>query len=107
MAKKVDKTLNTTKSINSSDLSEAKARQEIDKAKQILKNSKMVHVSIPKQLAPSLGSVVNLNINGVPCPVPVNGESYEIPEPYLPILKERLKTTQSADIEKETNIEIK
>lgn len=106
MARKAEQNLNTTKTVNNSNLSEVKAAREIEKAKRILKGHKKVPVMIPKQLADSLGSVVNLSINGVPCPVPVDGKTYEIPEPFLLVLKERMQTTQAADIEVEANPEI-
>lgn len=79
-------------------VSEAEIKSELDKAAKALKAKNKKAVSIPKQLATVLGDVLPACINGVCIKVPVDGEEYEVPEPYVALIRESLKTINSGDV---------
>lgn len=88
--------VNTTQTGNR--LSESDIKRDLEKAKKELGAKKLKTVSIPKQLASVLGDTLPACINGVCVNVPVNGEEYEIPEPYVEQIRNSLKTINSGDV---------
>lgn len=85
-------------------ITEAEVKRELDYAAQQLSGMKKKSISIPKQMAPILGETLPAMINGVQIRVPVDGESYEIPEAYYEIIKESLKTINSGDVRRDLNL---
>lgn len=98
--------INTTASINSPTMttplgnrvSESEIKSELEAAAKALKAKNKKAVSIPKQLASTLGDTLPACINGVCINVPVDGEEYEIPEPYVELIRNSLKTVNSGDV---------
>jgi hypothetical protein len=85
-------------------ITEAEVKRELEYAAQQLSGMKKKSISIPKQMAPILGETLPAMINGVQIRVPVDGESYEIPEAYYEIIKESLKTINSGDVRRDLNL---
>ena len=79
-------------------VSEAEIKHELKEAQRKLSSKKLKSVSIPKQLAATIGDVLPACINGVCIKVPVDGEEYEVPEPYVEIIRNSLKTINSGDV---------
>ena len=79
-------------------VSEAEIKRELKEAQTRLNAKKLKTVSIPKQLAPTIGEVLPACINGVCIKVPVDGEEYEVPEPYVEIIRNSPKTINSGDV---------
>jgi hypothetical protein len=73
-------------------------KAEVEHAAKVLGDAPKKSISIPKQMASVLGGTVIAGINGAFIRVPVDGEEYEIPEPYYNIIKESLKTVNSEDV---------
>ena len=78
--------------------SEAEMKADVEHAAKIIGEAKKKSISIPKQMAGVLGETMIAGINGAFIRVPVDGEEYEIPEPYYNIIKESLKTVNSSDV---------
>lgn len=79
-------------------ISEAEMKRDVEKAAKILATKAKKSITIPKQLAPVVGETMISCINGACIRVPVDGEEYEIPEPFFHIIKESLKTVNSGDV---------
>jgi hypothetical protein len=77
---------------------EAEMKSEVEHAAKVLASANKKSISIPKQMASVLGETMIAGINGAFIRVPVDGEEYEIPEPYYNIIKESLKTVNSEDV---------
>jgi hypothetical protein len=90
--------VNTTDGLGASNLSEADIKRDLEKAAKALKAKKLKSVSIPKQLQPTLGPTLPACIQGVCVRVPVDGEEYEIPEPFVEVIRNSLKTINSGDV---------
>ena len=82
----------------SNKISEAEMKAEVEAAVKVLSGAKKKSISIPKQMASVLGETLVAGINGAFIRIPVDGEEYEIPEHYHAIIKESLKTVNSADV---------
>jgi hypothetical protein len=82
----------------SNSISEAQMKADVENAVKVLGDMPKKAISIPKQMASVLGEVLPAGINGAYIRVPVDGEEYEIPEPYHAIIKESLKTINSSDV---------
>lgn len=78
--------------------SESEMKAEVEHAAKILGDAPKKTISIPKQMASVLGETLIAGINGAYIRVPVDGEEYEIPEPYHAIIRESLKTVNSEDV---------
>ncbi len=79
-------------------ISEAEMKKEVADAAKALATKKKKAISIPKQLAPVVGETMISCINGACIRVPVDGEEYEIPEPFFALIRESLKTVNSGDV---------
>lgn len=79
-------------------LSEADVKRDLEKAQKELGAKKLKTVSIPKQLASVLGDTLPACIQGVCINVPVDGNEYEVPEPYVELIRNSLKTINSGDV---------
>lgn len=93
----VNANINTTANM-SNKISEGEMKRDVDRAAKALQAKKKVSISIPKQLAPTVGDTMIACINGACIRVPVDGEDYDIPEPYAKIIKDSLKTVNSGDV---------
>lgn len=82
-------------------LSDAEYKRDLERAKQILSEEPLEKVSIPKQMATVLGSVVPVGINGVYVKIPVDGEVHEVPRPFAEVLRQSLKVVQAQDVREE------
>jgi hypothetical protein len=89
--------INTTQNM-SNKISEGEMKRDVERAAKALKAKKKKAIAIPKQMAPILGDTVLSCINGACIRVPVDGEEYEIPEPYFEVIKNSLKTVNSGDV---------
>jgi hypothetical protein len=89
--------INTTQNMTNK-ISEGEMKRDVERAAKSLAAKKKKSISIPKQMAPILGDTVTSCINGACIRVPVDGESYDIPEPYFEVIKESLKTVNSGDV---------
>ena len=78
--------------------SEAEMKREVEAAAKSLATKKKKGISIPKQMAPIVGDTMISCINGACIRVPVDGEEYQVPEPFYEIIKESLKTVNSGDV---------
>lgn len=78
--------------------SESEMKADVENAVRVIGAAKKKAITIPKQMASVLGEVLPVGINGAYIRVPVDGEEYEIPEPYYNIIKESLKTINSSDV---------
>ena len=85
-------------------ITEAEVKRELNEAAAKLEGMKKKSISIPKQMAPILGETLPAMINGVQIRVPVDGESYDIPEAYYEIIKESLKVINSGDVRRDLNL---
>lgn len=83
--------VNTTASMRGGVKTNAELANETKEALKKFSNEKTVKVSIPSVLAPKLGSVQFISVNGVSVNVPVDGEEYPIPETHANFLKQYLK----------------
>lgn len=81
-----------------SKISEAEMKRDVERAAKALGSAKKKSISIPKQLAPMVGETMFSCINGACIRVPVDGETYEIPEPYHELITNSLKTINSGDV---------
>jgi hypothetical protein len=93
----------TTLNVNKTDtmgnrVSETDIKKELEEAKKKLKAKAVKSVSIPKQLASVLGDTLPACINGVCIRVPVDGEEYDVPAPYVDLIRNSLKTINSGDV---------
>lgn len=79
-------------------ISEAEMKRDVEAAAKALGKAKKKSISIPKQMAPVVGDTLISCINGACIRVPVDGEEYEIPEPYYNVIKDSLKTINSGDV---------
>lgn len=79
-------------------VSEAELQREIDDVAKILGKMPKKSISIPKQLASVVGETMVSCINGACIHVPVDGETYEIPEAYYTIIMDSLKVVNSGDV---------
>lgn len=79
-------------------ISEAEMKRDVEQAAKALGKAKKKSISIPKQLAPMVGDTMISCINGACIRVPVDGESYDIPEPYHALITNSLKTINSGDV---------
>lgn len=79
-------------------VNESEIKRELEEAKAKIQSKKLKAISIPKQLASTIGDVLPACINGVCIKVPVDGEEYEVPEPYVAIIRNSLKTINSGDV---------
>lgn len=98
-------TINTTQSVVNTmttqqghQISDKQIREDLEYAKKAIQAKGTKSVSIPKQLAATLGDTLPACINGVCINVPVNGEEYDVPAPYVEIIRESLKTIHSGDV---------
>lgn len=82
-------------------ISEAEMKRDVEAAARVLKSKGTKSVTIPKQMAPILGETVISCINGACIRVPVDGESYDVPEPYHKIIMDSLKTIHAGDVRDE------
>lgn len=96
--------INGANGANGSRISEAEMKRDVEKAAKELGKMKTKSISIPKQMAPILGETMRAFINGAEIRVPIDGESYDIPEPYYEIIKNSLKTINSGDVRAEMNL---
>jgi hypothetical protein len=87
-----------------SKFTEAEFQRELDQVARVLGEMPTKTISIPKQMAATVGESLPAIINGVKIVVPVNGESYEIPEPYYNIIMNSLKTIHSGDVRADLNL---
>lgn len=72
----------TSKSVNVSETSNAKLKAELEVVKKTFGKEPMKELTIPKIFAKSFGSHLYIGINGAFVNVPVDGNSYEIPESF-------------------------
>jgi hypothetical protein len=93
----VNANINTTQNM-SNRISEGEMKRDVERAAKTLAAKKKKAITIPKQMAPILGDTLVSCINGACIRVPVDGEEYEIPEPYFQVIKESLKTVNSGDV---------
>lgn len=89
-----EKKVNTTESIKAAQVTDAELQKMTEAAAKALGSAKKVKVSIPAALQKSVGPTVPFGINGAIIVIPVDGEDYEVPEPYGALVKEYLKTVQ-------------
>lgn len=99
MSKTQKTKINTVSSINS--VSNQQYQDSLRNTQKLLKKYKKVNVMIPRQFRNILGNMVPITINGVSISIPVDGESYPVPEPYAKILHESLQTIQAEDVKPE------
>ena len=81
--------------------SEAEMKRELEYAKQVLETKSKKSVSIPKQMAQYIGDTMVSCINGACVRIPVDGESYEVAEPYYDLIMNSLKTIHAGDVRAE------
>lgn len=81
-----------------SQITEAEMKKSVETAARVLATKKKKSISIPKQLVSVLGDTMISCINGACIRVPVDGNEYEIPEPFHHIIRESLKTVNSGDV---------
>lgn len=75
--------VNTVKSLgNPSESILARAKNDLEIAKQKFDNEKKVKISIPESLKSRIGPTWFAAINGVRINIPVNGEKYEVPKSF-------------------------
>ena len=79
-------------------VSEADMKRDVEKAAATLGEEAKKTISIPKQMIPYLGETMIACINGACIRVPIDGESYDIPESYYPIIMESMKTIHAGDV---------
>jgi hypothetical protein len=79
-------------------ISEAEMKRDADAAARALGKMAKKEVTIPKQMAQYLGDTLPACINGACIYVPVDGEAHEVPEPFVAIIKNSLKTINSGDV---------
>lgn len=87
--------------MGSNKISEAEMKRDVEAAAKVLKDSSTKSITIPKQMAPILGETLISCINGACIRIPVDGESYDIPEPYYKVIQESLKTIHAGDVRDE------
>ena len=85
-------------------ITEAEVKRELEQAAKTLGEMKTKTISIPKQMAPIIGESLPAFINGVKVVVPVDGESYDIPEAYYEVIKNSLKVINSGDVRADLNL---
>ena len=90
--------INGANNANSNRPTEAEMKRELEYAKAVLSQQKTKSVSIPKQMAQYVGETLPACINGACVRVPVDGESYDVPEAYYPIIMNSLKTIHAGDV---------
>lgn len=93
--------INTANGASGPALTEAEMKRDAENASQVLGKQKKKTISIPKQMAPFTGETMIACINGACIRVPVDGESYDIPEAYYDIIQNSLKTIQASDVRAE------
>ena len=81
-----------------SQITEAEMKREVEAAKRQLDQQKTKAVTIPKQMAQYTGDTMIACINGACVRVPVDGNSYDIPEAYHDIIMNSLKTIHAGDV---------
>ena len=81
-----------------SQITEAEMKRELEAAKRHLEQQKTKAVSIPKQMAQYTGDTMIACINGACVRVPVDGNSYDVPEAYYDIIMNSLKTIHAGDV---------
>jgi len=84
--------------------SEAEMKRDLEYAKRVLSQQKTKAVSIPKQMAQYTGDTMISCINGACVRVPVDGESYDVPEAYYDIIMNSLKTIHAGDVRDARNL---
>ena len=77
---------------------EAEMKRETEYAKMVLETKATKSVSIPKQMSQYVGDTMISCINGACIRVPVDGESYDVPEPYADLITNSLKTIHAGDV---------
>ena len=77
---------------------EAEMKREVEHAKNVLSQQKTKSVSVPKQMAQYTGETMVSCINGACVRIPVDGESYDVPEAYYDIIMNSLKTIHAGDV---------
>lgn len=87
--------LNTSKNIESAQVSDKDLEKQVREAAMILREEKKVKVSIPKVLQKSIGLTLPLGINGAMIVLPVDGTEHEVPAPYKALLNEYLSNLTS------------
>jgi hypothetical protein len=87
-----------------SKFTEAEFQHELKQVAKVLGDMPTKTISIPKQMAPTIGETLPAIINGVRIGVPVNGESYEIPEAFYEVIKDSLKVIHSGDVRADLNL---
>lgn len=83
---------------------EAEMKRDVENAKRVLEAQKTKAISIPKQMAQYTGDTMIACINGACIRVPVDGESYDIPEAYHEIIRTSLKTIHGGDVRDQFNL---
>ena len=93
-------TINTANGANPSSNRppEAEMKRELEYAKQVLETKSKKSVSIPKQMSQYIGDTMISCINGACVRIPVDGESYEVAEPYYDLIMNSLKTIHAGDV---------
>lgn len=91
--------VNTANGARGVRVTEEEMKKDLAHAKKVLETSKKKSVSIPKQMQQFIGEIKLACINGACIRVPVDGNTYEIPEPYYPIIMESLKVIQASDVD--------
>ena len=79
-------------------ISEAEMKRDVEKAAAKLGEEAKKSISIPKQMVPYLGETMIACINGACIRVPIDGNSYDIPESYYPIIMDSMKTIHAGDV---------
>ena len=79
-------------------VSEADMKRDVEKAANHLGQEATKSISIPKQMIPYLGETMIACINGACIRVPIDGNSYDIPESYHPLIMESMKTIHAGDV---------
>jgi hypothetical protein len=87
-----------------SKFTEAEFQNELKEVARVLGEMPTKNISIPKQMAATVGETLPALINGVRIGVPVNGETYEIPEPFYDIIMNSLKVIHSGDVYADLNL---
>lgn len=83
--------VNTTASMKGKGKTNAQLAEDTKKLQRNFKDAKKVKVSIPSVLEAQLGKNMFVGINGVSITIPVDGEEYEVPEPFAQHVKQTLK----------------
>lgn len=90
------KKTNTTKTIDEGkQVTEKELTAQIKAAGDVFAKQPKVKVSIPKGLKKNIGDTLPIGINGSFLVIPVDGESYEIPESFAEHLNDYLKTLRT------------